>query len=100
VISDRGPQFASQVTKELYRLLGIERKLSTAYHPQTDGQTERVNQELEIYLRIFTSNEQDQWANWLHLAEFTHNHRAHSSKGVSPFYIIMGYNPKPFPTIF
>ena len=100
VISDRGPQFASKVTKELYGLLGIERKLSTAYHPQTDGQTERLNQELEIYLRIFTTNEQDRWVDWLHLAEFTHNNRVHSSKGMSPFYIVMGYNPKPFPQVF
>ena len=100
IISDQGPQFASQVTKELYKLLGIQQKLSTAYHPQTDGQTERVNQELEIYLRIFTANQQDQWANWLHLAEFTHNNRPHSSKGTSPFFILMGYQPHMFPMVF
>jgi hypothetical protein len=53
VISDRGPQFVATFMKELYCLLGIEAAMSTAYHPQTDGQTERVNQELEQYLRIF-----------------------------------------------
>ena len=50
VVSDRGPQFAAELTKELNRMLGIKTKLSTAFHPQTDGQTERMNQELEQYL--------------------------------------------------
>ena len=53
IISDRGPQFASAFAKELGKLLGYELALSTAYHPQTDGETERVNQEIETYLRIF-----------------------------------------------
>jgi transposase InsO family protein len=55
VVSDRGPQFVAAFTRELYKLLGIKLATSTAYHPQTDGQTKRVNQELEGYLRIFTS---------------------------------------------
>jgi hypothetical protein len=55
VLSDRGSQFTAGFTCELYKLLGIELATSTAYHPQTDGQTEHVNQELEGYLRIFTS---------------------------------------------
>jgi len=50
VVSDRGPQFAAELTKELNKMLGIKKKLSTAFHPQTDGQTERMNQELEQYL--------------------------------------------------
>ena len=53
IVSDRGAQFAAGMMKELNNLLGIQTKLSTAYHPQTDGQTERVNQELEQYLRVF-----------------------------------------------
>ena len=53
MISDRGPQFVALFMKELHRLLGIETASSTAYHPQTDGQTERVNQELEQYIRVF-----------------------------------------------
>jgi len=53
MISDRGPQFAAGIMKELNRMLGIETKLSTAFHPQTDGQTERMNQELEQYLQMF-----------------------------------------------
>jgi transposase InsO family protein len=55
VVSDRGPQFVAAFTCELYKLLGIKLGMSTAYHPQTDGQTERVNQVLEGYLQIFTS---------------------------------------------
>jgi len=70
VISNRGPQFVAAFMKELYRLLGIEATTSTAYHPQTDGQTERVNQELEQYLRIFIGERQDDWYTLLPLAEF------------------------------
>jgi len=61
VISDRGVQFAVGMMKELNNLLGIQTKLLTAYHPQTDGQTERTNQELEQYLRVFINHRQEQW---------------------------------------
>ena len=59
IILDRGPQFAAGLIRELNGMLGIESKLSTAFHPQTDGQTERVNQELEQYLRMFINYRQD-----------------------------------------
>src|SRR5438270_12644599 len=61
VVSDRGLQFVTAFMKELHRLLGIESATSTAYHPQMDRQTERVNQELEQYLRIFVRERQDDW---------------------------------------
>ena len=61
VISDRGTQFVQGFTKDLNRLLGIEGRASTAFHPQTDGQTERVNQEIEQYLRTFMSFRQNDW---------------------------------------
>ena len=61
VISDRRPQFVAGIMRELNKMLGIESKLSTAFHPQIDGQTERVNQELEQYLRMFTNHRQEQW---------------------------------------
>ena len=61
IVSDRGVQFAVGMMKELNNLLGIQTKLSTAYHLQTDGQMERVNQELEQYLRVFIDHRQEQW---------------------------------------
>ena len=61
VVSDRGPQFVAELTKELNRMLGIKTKLSTAFHPQTDGQTERMNQELEQYLWFFIKHRQKDW---------------------------------------
>ncbi|SJL17381.1 uncharacterized protein ARMOST_20931 [Armillaria ostoyae] len=97
VILDRGPQFVSAFMKELYRMLNITPNASTAFHPQTDRQTERVNQEVEKYLRIFVSHRQDDWADWLPLAEFTHNNRAHSAMGQSPFMILYGQNPRILP---
>ena len=61
IVSDRGPQFAAEMTKELNRILGIKMKLSISYNPQTDGQTERINQKLEQYLRFFIDHRQKDW---------------------------------------
>jgi len=73
IISDRGPQFVAGLIRELNRILGIKSKLSTVFHPQIDGQTERVNQELEQYLRISIDHRQEQWLEWLGTVEFTYN---------------------------
>jgi len=62
--------------QELNRILGIENKMSTVFHSQTDGQTERVNQELEQYLRMFIDHRQEQWSDWLGTAEFVYNNKA------------------------
>ena len=94
IISDRGPQFASKFTKELNRLLGIHSSLSTAYHPQTDGQTERVNQEIEQYLRLFVNERQDDWYDWIALAEFTYNNRIHAATQHTPFELDSGQHPR------
>ena len=67
----------ARMMKELNNLLGIQTKLSTAYYLQTDGQTERVNQELEQYLRVFIDYRQEQWLDWLGTAEFTYNNKIH-----------------------
>ncbi len=92
VISDRGTVFVSKFMKDLYDLLQIKANASTAFHPQTDGQTERVNQEVEKYLRIFVNHLQDDWVEWLLLAAFAHNNRTHSAMGKSPFEVNYSYN--------
>jgi hypothetical protein len=67
IVSDRGPQFASQVMKDLCKRLGIQPKLSNVFHPQTDGQTKQMNRDLQQYLRLFTAEKQDEWVDWLPL---------------------------------
>lgn len=86
-MSDRGPQFASEFTKNLLKGIGSEQALSTAYHPQTDGQTERINQEVEGFLRMFCNYQQDDWSKWLPIAEFQYNDKVHSGTGATPFFL-------------
>jgi len=71
--------------KELNNLLEIQTKLSIAYHPQTDGQTERINQKLEQYLRVFIDHRQEQWLDWLEMAEFVYNNKIHTATKILPF---------------
>jgi hypothetical protein len=94
VISDRGPQFVATFTQELYKLLGIKLAMSTAYHPQTDGQMEHVNQVLEGYLRTFTSRQQDDWDDLLPSGEFHYNNSVHSSTQQTPFMVDTGRHPR------
>jgi len=93
-VSDREVQFAAGIMKELNNLLGIQTKLSTAYHPQTDGQTERVNQELEQYLRVFIDHRQEQWPDWLGTAEFAYNNKIHTATKTSLFKANYGQDPR------
>ena len=85
MISDRELQFAAELTKELNKMLEIETKLSTAYHPQTNEQIERTNQELEQYLRIYINYRQNNWSEWLATAEFAFNNKVHTATKMSPF---------------
>jgi len=85
IVSNRGPQFAVELTKELNKMLGIETKLSIAFHPQTDGQTECMNQKLEQYLRFFVEHRQKDWPEWLASAEFTVNNKTYTATKVLPF---------------
>jgi transposase InsO family protein len=93
VISDRGPQFVSGFVRELYKLLGVEGNPSMVYHPQMDGQTERVNRKVEKYLRTFVNHKQDDWADWLPLAEFAFNNLVHEATGQTPFFLNKGQHP-------
>jgi len=90
IISDRGPQFATGLMQELNELLGIKTKLSTAFYPQTDGQTERMNQELEQYLQMFIDHRQEQWLEWLGTVEFAYNNKVHTGTKVLPFQVNSG----------
>jgi len=94
IILDRGVQFTAGMMKELNNLLGIQTKLSTVYHPQTDGQTERINQELEQYLRVFIDYRQEQWLDWLGTVEFTYNNKIHTAIKISPFKANYGQDPR------
>ena len=99
MISDRGPQFASAFAQELAHLLQYDIALSTTYHLQTDGETKQVNQELETYLRLFTSNKPKEWSTLLPMAEFTHNSPTHSTTQRMLFSLIMGYKPQAYPSL-
>ena len=93
-ISDRGPQFAAHAFRELLKLLGITSKLSTAYHPQTNGATEWVNQEIEAYPSIFCSSFPEEWVKKLYLVESTHNNQWHTERKHSPFELMHGESPQ------
>ena len=90
VRSDRGPQFVTDFTCKLYRLLRIKLAMSTAYHPQTDGQTEHVNQEMEQFLCLFMNEHQDNWDELLPLGKFMYNNHIHSLTQQTPFMVDTG----------
>jgi len=87
-------KFVTEMMKELNNLLGIQMKLSTAYHPQTDGQVERINQELEQYLRVFINHRQEQWPDWLGMVEFAYNNKIYIATKKSPFKANYGRDPR------
>jgi hypothetical protein len=94
IVSDRGSIFTSRFWSTLSSILRIDPRKSTAFHPQTDGQTERMNQTLEAYLRISCNYNQDDWVDWLPLAEFAYNNARQESTKMTPFYANYGYHPR------
>ncbi|KAI1512404.1 rve multi-domain protein [Pyrenophora tritici-repentis] len=94
IVSDRGSQFVSHFWKELCHRLGVTPKLSTAYHPETDGQTEVANAGLKCYLRAYTNYMQNDWVDWLPLAQLAINNRENVSSGVAPALATKGYLPR------
>jgi hypothetical protein len=93
IVTDRDPVFLSNFWKELFKLYAVKLTMSTAYHPQTDGQTERVNQCLEMYLRCAIHTSPKQWKQWLPLAELWYNSSFHTALGCSPFKALHVYEP-------
>ncbi|MBW0516280.1 hypothetical protein O181_055995 [Austropuccinia psidii MF-1] len=94
IVIDRGSLFFSSFWTNLCQKLKISRDLSTTYHPETDGKTERVNQILEQYLRMYVSYHQDYLNTWLPVAEFAYNNTDHSSTKQSPFFTVYGRDPQ------
>ncbi len=94
IVSNRGPQFASKFWRRLFELLGVDIQLSSAFHPETDGQIERTNQTLEQYLRCTMKYQQDDWLALLSQAEFVYNNTMHASTGISPFFANYGFHPR------
>jgi hypothetical protein len=93
IITDRGTTFASRFFTALTARLGVNSKLSTAFHPQTDGQTERLNQTLEQYLRCYINYDQDDWVEHLPMAQYAYNTATTETTKVSPFFANHGFNP-------
>ena len=85
ILSDRGLQFVSKFMEELTKALETKRQLSTAYHPQTDEQTERINQKIGTFLQHYVNYQQDDWTNWLAATEFQYNDKKHVATGRTPF---------------
>jgi len=94
IVSDRDSRFTSGVWQAFLSLLGIRPRMSTAFHPQTDSQTERLNQTIESYLRAFVGQEQDDWVRLLPMAEFAYNNSVTTGNGISPFYANYGFHPR------
>jgi hypothetical protein len=95
IVSDRGKQFVGHMWSRICKLLKIVRRVSTAYHPETDGSTERMNQTVEAYIRTFTNYAQDNWVTLLPMAELAINNHDSATTGVSPFFLSHGYNVEP-----
>ena len=93
VLSDRGLQFTLKFMKKFIKALGTTRQLSTAYHPQTDKQTEKINQEVGTFLQHYVNYQQDNWIEWLVVAEFSYNNKKHAAMGWTPFELNFGRHP-------
>lgn len=99
ITSDRGSVFLSKFWTRMMTLLEVNLNHSSSFHPQTNGQTERVNGVLEQYLRLYCNHQQDNWKELLPLAQFAYNNAIHSATGKSPFFANFGYHPKFSPQV-
>ena len=94
IISDRNRVFTSTVWQQLFQLSDTKLMMSSSYHPQIDGQTERLNQCVECFLRCTVHSCPKQWSKWISVAEFWYNTSTHSVLGKSPFEVLYGYPPR------
>jgi len=90
ILSDREPQFASKFMEEFTKVLGTKRQLSIAYHPQTDGQMERINQEIGMFLWHYVNYQQNNWVDWLAVVKFQYNDKKYLVTGRTPFKLNFG----------
>ncbi|KAI2646341.1 Transposon Tf2-9 polyprotein [Labeo rohita] len=97
IVSDRGPQFSSRLWSSFFRLLGVNVSLTSGYHPQANGQAERLNQELTRFLRTYCHNRQEDWSRYLFWAEYAQNSLRKPATHLTPFQCILGFQPPLFP---
>ncbi|KAL0161008.1 hypothetical protein M9458_044733, partial [Cirrhinus mrigala] len=97
IVSDRGPQFTSRLWTTFFRQLGVNVSLTSGYHPQANGQIERLNQELTRFLRTYCQNRQADWSRYLFWAEYAQNSLHKPSTNLTPFQCVLGFQPPMFP---
>jgi hypothetical protein len=100
MISNRDLRFAAHTFQKLLILLNIKSNLTTAYHPQSDSTTERVNQEIKVYLSIYCTSHPEDWLHSLSTLKLTHNNQRHAERVHTPFELIQGDSPIPIPITF
>ena len=93
IVSDRDTKFTSSFWREVYKVMGTTLAMSSGFHPQTDGQTERANRSIEEMLRAYVGKHQNDWDDRLGMIEFAYNNSIHSSSGFTPFYLCYGRHP-------
>jgi hypothetical protein len=95
IVSDRDPVFTGHVWRDLFQMAGVKLRMSTAFHPQTDGQSEVVNKVIAMYLRCVTGDRPRAWVDWLSWAEYCYNTSFHTALRATPFEVVYGRSPPP-----
>jgi hypothetical protein len=95
IVSDRDPVFTGSFWRDLFKVAGVKLRMSTAFHPQTDGQSEVVNKTIAMYLRCLTGDRPRAWVDWLPWAEYCYNAAFHSALRTTPFQVVYGRSPPP-----